>query len=270
MFGLFKNDPPPPRPGSASIIPQGLERLCLGGVVSIDEVIKVITSDRFSIPAEMAETYGLDPAFVKLTKLQVAFPAQEQIIIAHSATPWNKRMILRYYLSHGAGMIQVVTDTKGKLICPTVDFFSLLCEEQPSDMSLWLPVSHAHHRQNTWWIGNAAYPLPGIPLDDQGDWAQWSYRRSWEPDPSQHVVTPRNLNEFIHQENGQSQVLIHHMMAYHRPPAALVLQGKMPPYGPISEQNLCEQMILTADRQDGQDTIRTWVGVELSIDDLRL
>jgi hypothetical protein len=239
-------------------------------VVAVDDVAQVLISDRFSISQQLADAHQLDPAFVALTKFKVQFPRDVHKIIGHSATPWDNNLILRYYLDQGAGMIQVMTDRKGMLLGPTVEFFSLFSEQRPSDLSLWLPVPGAEARQNTWWVGNAAYPLPNIPLDDHGHWAQWAYRRSWVPDPSRHAIAPRVLNEAIRQEQGGARVIEHQMMAYHRPPAAMVLQGEVPAYGLVADQSLCEQMILTADSEAGGTVIRCWVGVEVLPQDLRL
>jgi hypothetical protein len=237
-------------------------------VVRVNEVAQILWQDRFSIPVTLCDQYDLDPAFVALTKLQVRFPQGDHLIEGHSATPWNDGLIMRYYLDHDGGMIQVVTDRNGVPSSTTVEFFSLLHDEHPSDLSLWLPVSGAQAQQGTWWVGNAAYPLPGLPLDDDGTWAQWSYRRSWSPDPNVVAVPPRELNEAIRLHKGGARVIDHRMMAYHRPAPAAVLDGSLPAYGPIADQSHCEQMLLNADHQQGSTTIRLWVGVELDYSDL--
>lgn len=268
MFGSSKKSAPPPRGPS----PLGQEPAALrpGGVVRINDVAQVIWQDRFAIPAALREQFELDPAFVALTRLLVTFPQGEQLIKGESSTPWNHGLIKRYYLDDDAGMLQMVTDREGKPLGNSVEFFSLFHQEQPSDLSLWLPVPGSEARQGTWWVGNAAYPLPGLPLDEDGTWAQWSYRRSWTPDPSVTAVPPRELNEAIRLSDGRAQAIDHRVMAYHRPPPAAVLNGSLPPYGPIADQSSCEQMLLNADHQQGTTTVRLWVGVELDLGDVIL
>lgn len=242
-------------------LPLGLK---FGGAVDIPELAVLATKQAFRIP----EGSDLNARFIDTLALQVTIPRGYKTIVGWSKTQWYQGLwIYRFYFSDDAGFLEVTTQTDAKTpIEGGVKFWSLVDELFPSDdWDSWLPSSDKDDAEEGWWIGNLAFPLPDLEIDEEGNWVAWSYHRLWSPN-QERCVNPEMLEEIVHlhpvQESLTSKIS-HECMLYGRfPPVHLIKNYQADDSTPM------EYLLLTATTDLDGKGIEIWAGIDVYPDDL--
>ncbi len=244
-------------------LPLGLRH---GGMVSVSDITGLLLPDAFNIPADMARDLGFDPQFLEILALKAALPQGPHAVQGWSRTPWHGLWLYRFHLSDDAGFLEVWTEADGLTVLDDgIRFFSLLAEEFPLEWNDWTPDPQGS--TDIWWIGNAAYPLPGLSLDDDGDWVAWSYQRMWSPGDT--VIAPREMREEVCLdpfEDGAKTVIRHECMLYARRSPRVTAA----PDREDGATEALEYLFLTAAETSDGKGVEFWAGIGLSPADLTI